>query len=332
MVDQAPHGEIVGCGGAMAKTLVVLNPVSGNGHGARLWPQIDAELRAGGLEFDLVRTPAPRAAVEIAAQAKRDGYAILIAIGGDGTVNEVANGLLRASDGSPAGILGVIPVGSGNDFTKMLSGLPSPGDKPTDVDWKSGVRRILSNHTRWVDVGRALGDCPSPGFPSSPHYYVNGLDTGFGASVAMNAHRVPFLQGTAMYLAAVLKTLVDYSVPHVSIQVDTDTLEQRSTMIAISNGRCIGGGFWIAPSALNDDGLLDIMIAQGLGRMGILSLLPKVMNGTHVGDPRVALRQGCHIVVESPDPLVVDTDGEIPYVGAHRIEVQVLPKHLQVLA
>ncbi|MCL4395675.1 MAG: hypothetical protein M1482_12890 [Chloroflexi bacterium] len=146
----------------MAKTLVVLNPVSGNGHGARLWPQIDAALRAGGLEFDLVRTPAPRAAVDIAAQAKRDGYATLIAIGGDGTVNEVANGLLRASDGSPAGILGVIPVGSGNDFTKMLSGLPSPGDKPAAIDWHSSVRRVLSNQVRWVDVGRVSGDCPPP--------------------------------------------------------------------------------------------------------------------------------------------------------------------------
>ncbi|MCL4395674.1 MAG: hypothetical protein M1482_12885 [Chloroflexi bacterium] len=148
----------------------------------------------------------------------------------------------------------------------------------------------------------------------------------------MNAHRVPLLQGTGMYLAAVLKTLVDYSVPRVSIQVDADRLEQRSTMIAVSNGRCIGGGFWIAPSALNDDGLLDVMIARGLGRAGILSLLPKVMKGTHVGDPRVTIKQGTHIVVESPDPLVVDTDGEIPYVGAHRLEIQVLPKHLQVLA
>ncbi|MDE3090607.1 MAG: diacylglycerol kinase, partial [Chloroflexota bacterium] len=157
-------------------------------------------------------------------------------------------------------------------------------------------------------------------------------DTGFGAVVAMHAHEIPLLTGFPMYLAAVLKTLIKYSIPRVKIQIDSDLIEQSSTMIAVGNGRCIGGGFWITPNARNDDGLFDVMIAQGLGRIGILALLPKVMKGTHVGDPRVAFKQGAQIVIESPDPLVIETDGEIPFINAHRVEITVLPKRLRVLA
>lgn len=313
----------------MAKTLVILNPISGNGRGAKLWSQIETALHAGGLDFDLARTTALRAGVAIAEQAKRGGYETLIAVGGDGTTNEVANGLLRAAQGDQAGTLGVIPVGSGNDFVKMLSGLPQPGSH--ELTWRESVQRILAAKTRLVDVGKVSADHPASGFDVA-HYYVNGLDTGFAASVAMHAHAVPFLQGTAMYFAAVLKTLIKYSVPRVKIEIDEDPLEQASTMIAVSNGRCIGGGFWITPTAQNDDGLLDVMIAKGLGRAGILALLPKVMKGTHRGDPRVVFKQGSHVTIESPDPLVIETDGEIPFVGVHRVEIELLPKRLRVIA
>ncbi len=314
----------------MAKTLIVLNPISGNGHGERLWQQINAALRAGGLDFDLTRTTAPRAAVAIAEQAKRDGYETLIAIGGDGTANEVANGMLRASGGAPTGALGVIPVGSGNDFAKMLLGLSHPGD--AQPDWRTCIQRILAHSTRVIDVGKVVADHPAPGFDAGAHYYVNGLDTGFGASVARRAHEIPLLRGAAIYLAAVLLTLIKYSVPRVKIEIGADMLEQSSTMIAVGNGRCIGGEFWITPNAQNDDGLLDVMIAQGLGRVGILSLLPKVMKGAHVGDPRVEFKQGAHVVIASPDPLIIETDGEIPFIGAHRVEIELLPQRLRVIA
>lgn len=307
----------------MAKVLVILNPISGNGAGLALEPQIASALRDGGLDFDLVSTRAPREAIRIAEKAKSDGYETLIAVGGDGTVNEVANGLLRASQGRPAGTLGVIPVGSGNDFSKMIS-LPP--------DWRAGVQRILAGTPRWVDVGRVIGDSPAAGYDHGSHYFTNGLDTGFGALVAMHAHEVPYLRGTAMYLAAVLKTLANYSVPHVKIDLDDDPIEQRSTMVAISNGRCYGGGFWVTPNAQVDDGLLDVMIAKGLGRLGILSLLPKVMKGTHVGDPRVYFAQARRVVIESPDALTVEADGEIPYLGAHHLEIEILSRRLCVLA
>ena len=315
----------------MAKTLVILNPISGNGNGAKLWASIEAALRQGGLDFDLARTTAPREAVTIAEKAKRDGYETLISVGGDGTTNEIVNGMLRATGEQPCGTLGIIPVGSGNDFLKMLPQPSSPQSKKRRLDWREGVQRIFTGSSHWVDVGKAVCDKPAPGFPTM-HYFINALDTGFGAQVAMHAHDFPYLTGTPMYLASVFKTLVKYSVPHVKIQFGGECIEQSSTMIAAANGRCIGGGFWIAPTARNDDGLLDVMIAQGLGRIGILSLLPKVMNGTHIGDPRVQFAHTARLVIESPEPLTIETDGEIPYLDAHRVETEILSKRLRVIA
>lgn len=312
----------------MSKTIIILNPISGHGNGEKVWRQIERALRAGGFDFDLARTTAPRAAVALAENARRAGYATLIAVGGDGTVSEVVNGMMRADT---TGTLGIISVGSGNDFVKSFA--PQLGVLPTGphADWRPGVARVLAGATRVVDVGRIVADHPAPGF-DAPHYFVNSFDTGFGANAAMHAHDFRFLQGLPMYLAAVLKTLAKYSLPRVKIIWDAAQIEQTSTMIAVANGRCIGGGFWVAPHARNDDGLFDVMIAQGLGRMGILALLPKVMRGTHIYDPRVRYVQSARVLIESRDPLVIESDGEIPFIGARRVAIDLLPKRLRVLA
>jgi len=315
----------------MSKTLVILNPISGHGNGEKAWQPIQAALRAGGLDFDLARTTAPRAAVAIAENAKRDGYETLISVGGDGTVSEIVNGMMRASNGAPTGTLGIVSVGSGNDFVKSFS--PQLGVVPTGkhADWRPGVARVLAGKTRVVDIGRVIADHPAPDFYET-HYFANSMDTGFGANAAMHAHDFWFLQGMAMYLAAVLKTLVKYSVPRVKVDLDDAHIEQASTMIAVANGRCIGGGFWVAPDAYNDDGLFDVMIAEGLGRIGILSLLPKVMQGTHIYDPRVKYVKSSRVAIESFDSLNIESDGEIPFIGAQRAEIEILPKRLRVLA
>ncbi len=307
----------------MAKTLVVLNPVAGNGAAGKVYQQVEAALRAGGLVFDEARTSGPRDATTIAEEAKHNGYQTIIAVGGDGLAHEVANGMLRASKGEPVETFGLIPIGSGNDFAKMI---------PLAPDWREGVRRVLAGRSRWFDVGRVTGGKVAPGFHEGAQYFINGLDAGFGALVAMHVHDVPFLHGTAMYLVGILKTLANYYVPRVKIERDNgETLEQTSIMVIASNGRCFGGGFWVTPKAEVDDGLLDVIVADGLGRIGILSLLPKVMQGKHLDDKRIKFFQAKRLIVESPDPLAVETDGEIPYLHAHRLEIDVLPKRLRVI-
>ncbi len=305
----------------MAKTLVVLNPISGLGRAAKLERSIQTALREGGLAFDWVRTQAPRHAIALAEQAKRAGCETIIAVGGDGIIHELVNGILRASDGNADGTLGVIPVGSGNDFAKMI---------PLQPDWQAAAQRILAGNTRWFDVGKLTADKPAEG-GGAARYFANTFDTGFGAQVSKHSH-IPYLTGTAMYLVAILKTLADYAVPRLKIEfADHTIVEQPSTMTVAAIGRCFGGGFWIAPQAQVDDGLLDIIIAQGLGRVGILQLLPKVMQGTHIGDPRIQFFRSPRIVITSPDPLAVEVDGEVPWVDAHRLEIELLPKRLRVI-
>ncbi len=308
----------------MAKTLVILNPVSGNGAAGKRYQQVQAALGAGGLKFDEARTNARHDATSIAQQAKQSGYDNFVAVGGDGLVHEIVNGLMRATNAQPVETLGIVPIGSGNDFVKMI---------PLKPDWREGVARVLRGYRRWFDVGRVTADEPVHGAAHpGARYFVNGLDTGFGAQVAAHVHDVPFLTGTAMYLVGIFKTLADYSIPRVKLTLDdSKTFEQTSAMVVASNGRCFGGGFWIAPQAEIDDGLLDVIIADGLGRAGILSLLPKVMQGKHLDDPRVKFLRARRMVVESPDPLIVETDGEIPFMQAHRLEIEILPKRLRVI-
>jgi diacylglycerol kinase (ATP) len=307
----------------LAKTLIILNPISGHGAGARLWPSIQTALRAGGIDYDLQQTSRPRQAVAVAEQAKESGYETLIAIGGDGTVNEVVNGLMHASKEKPCGTLGIIPIGSGNDFSRTLG---------LHADWRAAVQRLIAGRPTWIDIGKMICDAPAPGYDAGTYYFVNAIDTGFGARTAQHAHDFRFLTGMPMYLAAIFKTLVYYSTPYVKIALNGRVIEQCSTMVAMNNGRQMGGGFKMAPTASLEDGLLDVMIADGLGRLGILSLLPKVMNGTHIGDRRVKCTQAPRIVIDSPDPLIVEADGEIPFVGAHHLEAQILPKYMQVIA
>ncbi len=309
----------------MAKTLAILNPVSGNGAGKKLSTAIQAALRENNLAFEWHETRAPLDATIAAERAKRDGYTTVIAIGGDGLVHEVVNGLLKASNEQPVGTLAVLPIGNGNDFAKML---------PLPPDWREGIRRIVAGNTRWFDVGKITGDKPAPGIESSVHYFDNGMDTGFGALVSLHAHDAPaFITGTAMYLLAIAKTLRHYYIPHLKVTLDAKPpYEQDSTMFVVSLGQCMGNAFWMTPDALMDDGWFDLCVADGLGRAGILSIVPKLMNKTHLGDPRLKFYKAKRVILESAGALVVEIDGEIPFIDAHRLEVEILPSRLQVIA
>jgi diacylglycerol kinase (ATP) len=313
----------------MTKSLVIFNPVSGRGRAAKHWPEVATGLRALGIEFDVARTHESLHAVQLAWEAPLRGYDRVIAVGGDGLLHEVVNGLLRASNEGETIPLGIIPLGNGNDFNKMTP--PECRIGETHDDWRAAIPRIAAGATMRFDVGRILGDNPGPGHPH-PHYFHNGMDVGFGALVAKHAREVPkFLSGFSMYLASVIKTLADYQVPRLKIQLgDGTTIEQRSTMTAIANGRCFGGGFWIAPHAKANDARFEVMIGKGLGRAGILALVPRVMQGTHMTHPAIRMAQASQVVIDSPDPLVVEADGEIPFLEAHHLEVDILPLRLSV--
>jgi YegS/Rv2252/BmrU family lipid kinase len=266
-------------------------------------------LRAAGVTFDAVETQRPGQGVELAERASRD-YAAVIAAGGDGTVHEVANGLLRARGGAA---FGVLPLGSGDDFVKML-----PARDP--------VERIAAPRPLAFDAGviRSGGET---------RYFANGMDIGFGAHGAYNIRKVPrVFTGLAAYLGAIALTLVRYPTLSVRLQLDGGApFAQTTAMTAVMNGRAFGGSFHVCPDARADDGELDLLIADGVGRLAILGLVPKIMRGAHAGDPRLKLVRARTVTIESETPLLVEADGEIAFEDARRLEVEVLPGALRVL-
>jgi diacylglycerol kinase (ATP) len=314
----------------MPSILVIYNPIAGRGRVKKNWPDVQQGLIDAGIEFDVAATSAPLEAVTLAEKAATK-YSTVIAVGGDGTVHEVVNGLLRASSEGETIALGVVPLGNGDDFAKMIPPQTTIGGKV--FDWHIAIEKIAQGQTKLFDVGRMSGDQLRSKQDNKPQYFMNGMDIGFGAQAALNFTKVPsFLTGMAAYLAAIMKTLIDYRIPKVSIQIDDQkAFEQSTTMTAITNGRCFGSGFWVCPEAQVDDGLLDVMVTQSVGRLKILRLIPKIMKGTHVNEPILKNYRARRVVIKSQQPLVVEADGEIPYPQTRHLEVQILDKKLRVI-
>ena len=312
----------------MSKTLLVLNPMAGHGASLKMFPQVESALRNAGMEYDTVHTRASLHAVQIAWEAPAQGYERIIAIGGDGIVHEVVNGLLRASNEGETIALGIIPLGTGNDFIKSLPPALSPGQ--TRDDWQDAIPRIVGGKTMLVDVGKITGDLPAPGHPH-PQYFTNGTDVGFGARVA-KAVRGISLTGTAAYLMAIMQVLVDYNLPHIRLTLDSgDVIELDTTLTAVTNGRCFGSSFWLTPQADIQDGMLDVVTAKALGRVGILQIIPQLMKGTHLNHPAVTFRRARKVILEASAPMIIEADGELPFLEARRLEIEILPQRLRMI-
>ncbi len=315
----------------MNRTLVIRNPAAGHGRAARVWPSVAAALRDAGVAFDESVTSVPLQAISLAARAV-GRYEKVIATGGDGTVHEVVNGLMRGAREAPEVALGVVPLGSGDDFAKMLPpGVPVGSKAP---GWEEAVQRIARGRTQRFDIGRLSGDGKREALGAGPHYFANGMDVGFGAVGARNAASLRWpLTGMARYLAALLKTMIAYPALTLRLTLDDHApFEQPSTMTAVMNGRCFGSGFWVCPEARADDGVLDLMVAERLSRLTILRLVPTIMRGAHGSDPALQLMRARRVLIESREPLVVEADGELPFEAAHRVMVEVLPRRLAVIA
>jgi len=307
------------------RILVVVNPAAGRGRAARLWPQVAQALRAAGVEFEAATTRSPDEAITLAERAAADSAAV-VAAGGDGTVHEVANGLLRAGGGAA---LGVLPLGSGDDFAKLIPPAAAVGGRA--LGWPAAVATIARGATRCFDAGQIEAKTASGAI--ARRYFVNGMDVGFGAQGAVNAAAMPgWLKGRAAYFGALAKTLLDYPRLRLALRFDDAPPETcEATIAAVMNGRCFGSSFWVCPAAQTDDGLLDVMLAEALGRGAILALVPQVMRGSHSTHPRVRMHRVRRLTLESDAPMAVEADGELPFAPARRVVVQVLPGALPVL-
>jgi diacylglycerol kinase (ATP) len=297
------------------RTKVILNPYAGNWTGARRANDVRSALLAAGVKHDLVFTERPGHAVELAWRAPDEGYDTVVAVGGDGTVNEVVNGLARAAQVDKPGIigtLGIIPIGTGNDFAEM-SGIP--------LNLTEASRRLALGQTRLIDIGRV-----------NDRFFSNECGVGFEAQVAIEAQRLKRLRRFLVYLVAVFRALFRYRQPTMTVKWDSGEVTQRILMVSAGNGRRAGGGFYLTPEAKFDDGLLDYMYADALSRPEILRLLPKAMNGTHIYDPAAHLGRTTRLTITSTVPVPVHCDGEILTAEAQQVDIEVLPARLRLIS
>ena len=299
---------------------IILNPTAGNGNGLRLLPQIEQLFTKYKLSYELVRTGKIGHGIELTRQAVRDGYKAIIAAGGDGTVNEVINGLMQCKlEGLVLPPLGVLSVGRGNDFAGSM-GIPA--------DLEAGVQALVDDHRRTIDIGRVMG-----GIYPEGRYFGNCVRVGFDAITTIEVHKLPRWGGFIGFLMAVLKTVFLYNkAPMATTVYDEKTLTQRSLLISIMNGRRLGGGFQMAPNSKPDDGLFDLCIAEQMSSFKVIMMIPHFTRGDQATQPSIKTGQAAHITITALDgPLPAQTDGEIICVDGTHLEVEALPRQLEII-
>jgi YegS/Rv2252/BmrU family lipid kinase len=295
----------------MTRAFVVVNAVAGSHRTRRLWPALRDQLCHLGLDFEYGVTTGPGVATDLARTAVRDGWPLVIAVGGDGTVNEVANGLTDEA-GRPLGTLGVIATGRGRDVCRNLG---------VSSDPIAAARRIVCGEDVLMDLNVAeVG--------RRRRYCVNAAGVGFDAEVAERT-RVGGGTGTLPYVLGIVAALRAHRPRPATIEIDDQPAWTGPlTTAVIANGAYYGGGMMIAPSADPTDGYLDLTIIGDLGRAELLRWLPSVYRGRHLLNPKIVVHRGHTVRVNSATSMRVHVDGEAA--GETPLTIRVCPKALRI--
>jgi len=300
------------------KIKIILNPMADMGNAWR----VARDLRSiteqhGGIDWS--GTVYPGHAIELAKQAGEQGYDLVIAMGGDGTVHEVMNGLMQVpAEKRP--VLGVVPAGSGNDFGHGIKA----STQPTEA-----LNRAINGEPATVDLGvMTAGD-------GRKEYFDNTLGIGFGAIVTIRSHRLPLLRGFLMYLTAVIQTIIlDHNPIKMQMEIDGKKVEESIIYLIICNGPREGGGFLIAPDAVIDDGILDYAMITNVSRLMMFRIVPEVMKGTHGRFKQVTIDRCKKFTLTADRPLYIHADGEIfsgPGTDIREVSFEILPNALKVV-
>src|SRR5262245_3903680 len=289
-----------------ADLCVIFNPTAGKHRAAQ---RLEALRQTWGTHVAFRPTSHPGHAAELAQQAAREGFAIVAAAGGDGTVHEVANGLLMAQ--RPDVRFGIFPIGSANDYAYSVA------------------NQLGSSGPHEVDVGRVRG----PG--GREKYFVCCLGLGLNGAVTLESRRIKLLQGMALYGLATLRALMrHYGCPRMRITLDDAAPWETPTLMFSALLGKREGGFVLAPKAELDDGWFDFVHAGQLSRWQVLKFLPRVaLHGPPENDPRVRQGRCRRVRLESEAPLIVHLDGEffcLPEDGVRELEIDLLPRGLRV--
>lgn len=288
----------------MRDTLVIINPASAGGRTARDWPRVQRCLVDAGVEFEPRMTSATGDATRLAREALREGFTRVVAVGGDGTLNEVVNGFFDPQSTepiNPQAVLGMLPSGTGGDFRKSV-GIPHGHAAASAL--------LARGDVRVVDLGRI--DYHGGGAPA-PRWFINIADCGIGGDVVrrVNASRKA-RGGTVTFLYHSLAALATFGSRMVRVEIDDERFEGPLQNVVVANGGYFGGGMRIAPDARLDDGQFDVVLCADLGLRSSLLGLPGLYKGRHVGRRGITIRRGRVVTVTPLEqrPVLFDVEGE----------------------
>ncbi len=307
---------------------IILNPTAAKGKAGERAPEIESLLAAKGIKHQVFMTKAVWHAAELARDAAGEGYDVVVAAGGDGTANEVINGLmLSMARGEKAPTLGVLSVGRGNDFSYGA-------DVPNGLE--ACVEALRLGSERPMDVGRVTG-----GFFPEGRYFGNGIGVGFDTIVGLEAAKMKHVHGFMAYVFGALRTFVIYpKAPAITLDLDGNAgpgpkgrhFELQSHQISIMNGKRMGGTFFMAPHASNHDGLLDLCLAGCLTRRDMIALIAGYTKGSQASHPKITLGRATHFSIQAPGGgLVCHADGETICIDGNSLVVECLPSKLNII-
>lgn len=324
----------------MHPVLLIVNPKANRGLANRRMILIDKALKAAGVLYDRVETEGRGHAVTLAQQAYADGYATVVAVGGDGTVSEVVNGLMAASAAAESDpehahgfrcssppALALFPGGTGNDFA---------AEAGFAVADETIAARIAAGHSRAIDVG--LASITTQGAVTT-RYFNNSLGIGLEAATVIEAEKIAHLKlkGVMLYAAAAISAVLRLQPAEMEVcyQGSGDEIGKVSgpmLMVTVGNSRRTGGGFYLTPHAKLDDGLLDVGVAHAISKLRFFLLLPKALSGDHVHEAAFVMQKCRRICVTAAHGVPVHADGELLSVHAQQVEIELLARRLKLVA
>jgi YegS/Rv2252/BmrU family lipid kinase len=303
------------------KTQVIINPESNQGRTRRRWKEIREAIRSFIQEFRYEFTEKPLQAMEIAREAIKSGHELIIGVGGDGTMNEIANGFFESRRIiNPETTLGIVPSGTGSDLTKSLN-IP-PG-------LKDALKVITQAPSTPIDVGRVT--FRSSAGPEMERFFLNVADFGVGGEVVKQVNQRRLERKASSYVRCLVSTMMRYRSRRVRVRVDSREFPEGEYLIgAVANGRVFGKGMKLAPQAKLNDGLFDVVLVKGMAFMEFCRHGWKVFLGTHLSHPKISLVRGCGVAAFSADDedVLLELDGE--QLGRLPARFEILPRHLLV--
>lgn len=300
--------------------LIILNPTAGNGKAGKEYPRIDSFFASTKADYEIILTRGPGDAINIARDyPQKDGTAF-IAAGGDGTCNEVVNGLLSRQDaGGDPPLLGLLPVGRGNDFS-YSGAIPPKLDQALEV--------IPGGAVIPLDAGQVIG-----GYYPQGRFFINGLGIGFDTMVGLEAAKMKGIHSSLSYVFGAVKTLIAFAPsPRLIIEYDDKTAELTPIQVSLMNGRRMGGSFYMGPQAVLNDGLLDICMVRRMSRMKLVKMIAHYTKGTQEKAAGVTMGRASSIVLTAAEGgMVVHADGETICLEGKSLTVNCIPGALRLI-